>query len=96
MHKSAKTCWSQRDGVVNPQYYNVKYKEVKYKEVKYKELMYRHCGTNNRAPRWTFMDPCKLIPINFKHGKFWCPQNATIEPNSTVELCYMCHVALTK
>ena len=18
-----------------------------------------HCGTNNRAPRWTFMDPCK-------------------------------------
>ena len=22
-----------------------------------KELM--HCGTNNRAPRWTFTDPCK-------------------------------------
>ena len=21
--------------------------------------MHRHCGTNNRAPRWTFMDPCK-------------------------------------
>ena len=21
--------------------------------------MYRHCGTNNRAPRWTFTDPCK-------------------------------------
>ena len=18
-----------------------------------------HCGTNNRAPRWTFTDPCK-------------------------------------
>ena len=24
-----------------------------------KELMHCHCGTNNRAPRWTFMDPCK-------------------------------------
>ena len=24
-----------------------------------KELMYCHCGTNNRAPRWTFTDPCK-------------------------------------
>ena len=21
--------------------------------------MHRHCGTNNRAPRWTFMDPYK-------------------------------------
>ena len=21
--------------------------------------MHRHCGTNNRAPRWTFMDPIK-------------------------------------
>ena len=21
--------------------------------------MYCHCGTNNRAPRWTFTDPCK-------------------------------------
>ena len=21
--------------------------------------MHCHCGTNNRAPRWTFMDPCK-------------------------------------
>ena len=21
--------------------------------------MHRHCGTNNRAPRWTFADPCK-------------------------------------
>ena len=21
--------------------------------------MHRHCGTNNRAPWWTFMDPCK-------------------------------------
>ena len=29
------------------------------KNVKYKELMYRHCGTNNRAPRWTSTDPCK-------------------------------------
>ena len=24
-----------------------------------KELMHRHCGTNNRALRWTFTDPCK-------------------------------------
>ena len=24
-----------------------------------RELMHRHCGTNNRAPRRTFMDPCK-------------------------------------
>ena len=24
-----------------------------------KELMHRHCGTNNRAPHWTFTDPCK-------------------------------------
>ena len=24
-----------------------------------KELMHCHCGTNNRAPRWTFTDPCK-------------------------------------
>ena len=23
------------------------------------ELMHCHCGTNNRAPRWTFTDPCK-------------------------------------
>ena len=22
--------------------------------------MHCHCGTNNRAPRWTFTDPCKL------------------------------------
>ena len=21
--------------------------------------MHCHCGTNNRAPRWTFADPCK-------------------------------------
>ena len=21
--------------------------------------MHRHCGTNNRAPRWTFTGPCK-------------------------------------
>ena len=21
--------------------------------------MYCHCGTNNRAPQWTFTDPCK-------------------------------------
>ena len=21
--------------------------------------MHCHCGTNNRAPRWTFMDPCE-------------------------------------
>ena len=21
--------------------------------------MHSHCGTNNRAPRWTFTDPCK-------------------------------------
>ena len=21
--------------------------------------MHHHCGTNNRAPRWTFTDPCK-------------------------------------
>ena len=24
-----------------------------------KELMHCRCGTNNRAPRWTFTDPCK-------------------------------------
>ena len=24
-----------------------------------KEPMHCHCGTNNRAPRWTFTDPCK-------------------------------------
>ena len=24
-----------------------------------KELMHCHCGTNNRAPRWTFTDPFK-------------------------------------
>ena len=24
-----------------------------------KELMHCHCGNNNRAPRWTFTDPCK-------------------------------------
>ena len=24
-----------------------------------KELMHCHCGSNNRAPRWTFMDPGK-------------------------------------
>ena len=23
-------------------------------------MMHCHCGTNNRAPRWTFTDPCKL------------------------------------
>ena len=22
--------------------------------------MHCHCGTNDRAPRWTFTDPCKL------------------------------------
>ena len=30
--------------------------------VKYKRtdvLSVCHCGTNNRAPRWTFTDPCK-------------------------------------
>ena len=29
------------------------------KNVKYKKLMHCHCCTNNRVPRWTFMDPCK-------------------------------------
>ena len=24
-----------------------------------KEMMHCHCDTNNRAPRWTFTDPCK-------------------------------------
>ena len=24
-----------------------------------KKLMHCHCGTNNRARRWTFTDPCK-------------------------------------
>ena len=24
-----------------------------------KEMMHCHCGTNNRAPRWTFTDSCK-------------------------------------
>ena len=24
-----------------------------------KELMHCHCGPNNRAPLWTFTDPCK-------------------------------------
>ena len=28
------------------------------KNVNTKKLMHRHCGNNNRAPRWTFMDPC--------------------------------------
>ena len=23
--------------------------------------MHSHCGTNNRAPRWTFTDPCKPV-----------------------------------
>ena len=30
-------------------------KNVEYK----KKLMHCHCGTNNRAPRWKFTDPCK-------------------------------------
>ena len=30
------------------------------------------------------------ISINFKHGKFWCSPNATNQPESTVELGYMC------
>ena len=29
------------------------------RSVQPKELMHRHCGTNNRAPRWTFTDPFK-------------------------------------
>ena len=35
------------------------------------------------------------ISINFLHGKFWCSQNATNQPKSTVELGYMCPRRLT-
>ena len=36
------------------------FKYVLYLNVEYKKkLMQGHCGTNNRAPRWTFTDPCK-------------------------------------
>ena len=30
-----------------------------YSNVNTKELLHGHCGTNNRAPQWTFTDPCK-------------------------------------
>ena len=37
-----------------------KYRWKRYRSMKNtKELMHCHCGTNNRAPRWTFTDPCK-------------------------------------
>ena len=35
------------------------YKETSTKMYNTKELMHRHCGNSNRAPRWTFTDPCK-------------------------------------
>ena len=33
--------------------------ETSTRNVKYKRTDDSHCGTNNRAPRWTFTDPCK-------------------------------------
>ena len=40
---------------------NAHYKVIPFHKfnVKTKELMHCHCGTNNRAPQWTFSDPCK-------------------------------------
>ena len=35
-----------------------------------KELMHCHCGTNNRAPRWTFTDPCR--------GETRCPGGVSV------------------
>ena len=35
------------------------------------------------------------ISINFKHGKFWCSQNATNQPKSTVELSSIVGASLT-
>ena len=40
-------------------YNHCKFKYLFFDNVNTKELMHCHCGTNNRAPRWTFMDPCK-------------------------------------
>ena len=33
--------------------------------------MHCHCGTNNRAPRWTFMDPCKPVKSKVSNVLFY-------------------------
>ena len=45
-------------------------KNVEYKRT---ESMHCHCGTNNRAPRWTFTDPCKP-------GETRCPGVYSLRP----------------
>ena len=43
-------------------------KKVKYK----KKLMHRHCGTNNRAPRWIFTGPLQT------RGETRCPGGVSV------------------
>ena len=54
--KASKQAEAKRDGVINPQNYNLN---------------------------------------QFEHRKFWCSQNATNRPKSTVERGYVCHRGLT-
>ena len=43
-----------------------------------------------KAKRVGVINPQNYNSNQFKHGKFWCSQNATNQPKSTEELGYMC------
>ena len=48
LHKCGTTCWPRS-----------LWEFLSFRMRNTKELMHCHYGTNNRAPRWTFTDPCK-------------------------------------
>ena len=50
--------------------------------------MHCHCGTNNRAPRWTFTDPCKLEVRPGAREESWLAAPA-INAHTKISLSYL-------
>ena len=53
------------------------------------------CQKQAEAKRDGVIKPQNYNFIQFLYGKFWCSQNATSQPKSTVELGYECPRGLT-
>ena len=54
------------------------------------KMMSQKCQKQAEAKRDGVINPQKYNFNEFWYGKFWCSQNATNQPKSTVELGYMC------
>ena len=59
------------------------------------KMMSQKCQKQAEAKRDGVINPQKYNFNQFWYGKFWCSQNATNQPKSTVELGYMCPRGLT-